>query len=171
MLRTCLGWNLSPKPLAASTYFCASWLRWQKPLFALMYSSNFYSSFSRELGGFMEKYWAAGPRWSPLIIASMIMLSGTLGAWARSQRNFWTYACRYSSCSWTLKWYLSSYGIYLEALKASEENVLELRPWRHGSWTKRRISCSCDILYCHDKWFCHDCRVTPIRGYNSFVAH
>jgi hypothetical protein len=40
----------------------------------------FYRSFSKVCGGFLAKYCTVGPSWSPLIIASMIISFGTIGA-------------------------------------------------------------------------------------------
>jgi hypothetical protein len=57
-----------------------------------MYSSIFWRSFSRFCGGFLTKYWAVGHGRSPLIIASMTISLGTVGAWALSHKNLRTYA-------------------------------------------------------------------------------
>lgn len=90
VLQTYLGWNLPPKPLTVSTYLWTSFVVCWKSLSALMHSYIFYISFSREWGGFLVKYWAAGPRQSPLTIASMTMPSYIVGAWAIWWRNLRT---------------------------------------------------------------------------------
>jgi hypothetical protein len=64
-----------------------------------MYSSIFWRSFSRVCGGFLAKYCVVDPGRSPLIIASITISLGTVGAWALSHKNLQTYACKYSSWS------------------------------------------------------------------------
>jgi hypothetical protein len=64
-----------------------------------MYSSIFWRSFSKVYGGFLAKYCVVGPGWSPLIMASMTISLGTIGAWALSRKNLRMYACKYSSWS------------------------------------------------------------------------
>jgi hypothetical protein len=49
--------------------------------------------------GFLAKYWAVGPGRSPLIMASMTISLGTVGACALRRKNLHTYAWRYSSWS------------------------------------------------------------------------
>jgi hypothetical protein len=49
------------------------------------------------MGGFLAKYWAVGPGPSPLIMASMTISLGTVGACALRRKNLRTYAWRYSS--------------------------------------------------------------------------
>jgi hypothetical protein len=76
-----------------------------------MYSSIFWRSFSRVYGGFLAKYWVIGPGRSPLIIASMIISLGTVGACALRCKNLRTYAWRYSSWScvhWNKAWAVTS---------------------------------------------------------------
>jgi hypothetical protein len=46
---------------------------------------------------FLAKYWAVGPGRSPLIMASMTISLGTVGACALRRKNLRTYAWRYSS--------------------------------------------------------------------------
>jgi hypothetical protein len=55
--------------------------------------------FLEGLGGFLAKYWVVGPGRRPLIMASMTISLGTVGACALSRKNFRTYALRYSSWS------------------------------------------------------------------------
>jgi hypothetical protein len=43
-------------------------------------------------GGFLAKYWAVGPGRSPLIMASMTISLGTVGACALRCKNLRTYA-------------------------------------------------------------------------------
>jgi hypothetical protein len=51
-----------------------------KSLPTLMYSSIFWRSFSKVYGGFLAKYCVVGPGLSPLIMASMTISLGTVGA-------------------------------------------------------------------------------------------
>ena len=43
-------------------------------------------------GGFLAKYWVVGPGRSPLIMASMTISLGTVGACALRRKNLRTYA-------------------------------------------------------------------------------
>ena len=57
-----ISWvEFSYEAQAVSAYFSTSSLLYQKSLSDLMYSSILCSSFSREWGGFLAKYWATGP--------------------------------------------------------------------------------------------------------------
>jgi hypothetical protein len=61
-------------------YIYASSLLGWKSLSAQMYSSIFWRSFSKVYGGFLAKYCVVGPGQSPLIMASMTISLGTVGA-------------------------------------------------------------------------------------------
>jgi hypothetical protein len=52
------------------------------------------NSFSRVYGGFLSKYWAVGPGRSPLIMASMTISLGIVGACALRRKNLRTYTWR-----------------------------------------------------------------------------
>jgi hypothetical protein len=75
-----LGVESSSEALVISEYLYASSLLWLKSLSTQMYSSIFWRSFSKVYGGFLAKYCAVGPGWSPLIMASMTISLGTVGA-------------------------------------------------------------------------------------------
>jgi hypothetical protein len=51
-----------------------------KVVVSLIYSSIFCRSFSKVCGSFLAKYYDVGPGQSPLIIASMTISFGTVGA-------------------------------------------------------------------------------------------
>jgi hypothetical protein len=53
---------------------------------------HFLKQLLQSLGGFLAKYWAVGPGRRPLIIASMTISLGTVGACALSRKNLRTYA-------------------------------------------------------------------------------
>jgi hypothetical protein len=53
---------------------------------------HFLKQLLQSLGGFRAKYWAVGPGLRPLIVASMTISLGTMGACALSRKNLQTYA-------------------------------------------------------------------------------
>ena len=53
---------------------------------------HFLKQLLQSLGGFLVKYWAVGPGRRPLIMASMTISLGTVGACALSRKNLRTYA-------------------------------------------------------------------------------
>jgi hypothetical protein len=53
---------------------------------------HFLKQLLQSLGGFLAKYWAVGPSRRPLIMASMTISLGTVGACALSRKNLRTYA-------------------------------------------------------------------------------
>jgi hypothetical protein len=131
-----------------------------------MYSSIFCTMFSKVCGGFLAKNCAIDPGRSPLIIASMTISFGTVGAWALSRRKLRTYACKYSSWScvhWNKAWAVTGLGSY--------QHILQLLPWRDRSQAKRRIWHLSHTPDCHDDGFRHDSCVATIWWYGCLVAH
>jgi hypothetical protein len=53
---------------------------------------HFLKQLLQSLGGFLAKYWAVGPCRRPLIMASMTISLGTVGACALRRKNLRTYA-------------------------------------------------------------------------------
>jgi hypothetical protein len=53
---------------------------------------HFLKQLLQSLGGFLAKYWAVGPGRRPLIMASMMISLGTVGACALRRKNLRTYA-------------------------------------------------------------------------------
>jgi hypothetical protein len=53
---------------------------------------HFLKQLLQGLGGFLAKYWAVGPGRRPLIMASIMISLGTVGACALSRKNLRTYA-------------------------------------------------------------------------------
>jgi hypothetical protein len=54
--------------------------------------THFLKQLLQSLGGFLAKYWAIGPGRRPLIMASITISLGTMGACALSHKNLRTYA-------------------------------------------------------------------------------
>jgi hypothetical protein len=53
---------------------------------------HFLKQLLESLGGFLVKYWVVGPGRRPLIMASMTISLGTVGACALNRKNLRTYA-------------------------------------------------------------------------------
>jgi hypothetical protein len=53
---------------------------------------HFLKYLLQSLGGFLAKYWVVGPGRRPLIMASMTISLGTIGAYALMRKNLRTYA-------------------------------------------------------------------------------
>jgi hypothetical protein len=126
---TCLGLNLPLKPLVISEYLKASFLLWRKSLSARMYSSIFWRSFSRVCGGFLAKYCAVGPGWSPLDHSfddNLIRHRWRLGSESQESSDICLQVLFMVLC--TLEQSLGSYWLRLEALEASYQHVLQLLP-------------------------------------------
>jgi hypothetical protein len=79
----------APSHLRKSVGFLPSLL---EVIISLNVLVHFLKQLLQSLGGFLVKYWAIGPGRRPLIMASMTISLGTMGACALSRKNLRTYA-------------------------------------------------------------------------------
>jgi hypothetical protein len=141
-------------------------------LSARMYSSIFWSSFSRVCGGFLGEV-LSRRSWPKALNHGLndnfIGHCGRLCPQLQEPSDIRLEVFLMILCA--LEQGLSCDWLRLKTLETAHQHALKLLPRCDSPWPKRRIPCLGYIPNCHDEGHRYNCSIAPIRRYSCFVAH